>query len=61
MRGLAPVSVFARRSFWAKVSRPLFEESRSRSHLLNSVGEPGGDGETDNTMSPGRKIANVAS
>src|SRR5688572_33317796 len=28
--------------FWAKVSRPLFEEPRLRSHLLNSVGEPGG-------------------
>ena len=55
---------FARQSrclpavFWAKVSRPLFEESRLRSHFLNSVGEPGGGVESDNTMRRGCKIAN---
>jgi len=36
------VSVSAR-IVWAKVSRPLFEESRLQFHFLNSVGEPGGD------------------
>ena len=46
--------------FWAKVSRPLFEEPRLRSHLLNSVGEPGGVWKSDNTMRRGCKILNVA-
>ena len=50
----------AARRFWAKVSRPLFEEPRLRSHLLNSVGEPGGVWKSDNTMGRGCKIVNVA-
>jgi hypothetical protein len=45
---------------WAKVSRPLFEETRLRSHLLNSVGEPGGVWKSDNTMERGCKILNFA-
>jgi hypothetical protein len=46
--------------FWAKVSRPLLEETRLRSHFLNSVGEPGGVWKSDNTMRRGCKILNVA-
>ena len=61
MRYLVSVSVFQPAQFWAKVSRPLFEEPRLRFHLLNSVGEPGGVCKIDNTMRPGCKIVDVAS